>query len=53
MMGFLQKYSTAKIPKNVWQDTKYASALALLTQTYSELCQTSKMEHFAKTVNGF
>ena len=25
------------------QDLKYTSALALLTQAYSELCQTSKM----------
>ena len=28
-------------------------AQSLLTEMYSEPCQTSKMEHFAKLVNGF
>ena len=28
-------------------------AQSLLTEMYSEPCQTSKMEHFAKPVNGF
>ena len=29
------------------------TSLELWTEAYSEPCQTSKMEHFAKIINGF